>query len=157
MITGVACPCSSRKVAPIALEYFVPSLKTWPISLPWLTASGAPQRGQGSPASASRRSWTCSSGKSRPGTTPVRWTSTALPPTTTPGIAATERSIASGILMPIGPRNPIGAPVAFSIRTWSAGAIDEASNARRTFASFAAQSIVTPNWSPRSEPAACFS
>ena len=30
-------PLSSRNVAPIALEYFVPSLKTWPISIPCVT------------------------------------------------------------------------------------------------------------------------
>ena len=41
---------SSRKFAPIAFEYLVPSLKTWPISIPWFTTIAAPQRGQGSPA-----------------------------------------------------------------------------------------------------------
>src|SRR5271157_6116378 len=70
MMIGISTPFSSRSVAPIAWEYLVPSLKTWPISSPARLTIVAPQRGQGSPASALRRSNSRSSGKSRPGTTP---------------------------------------------------------------------------------------
>ena len=47
-------------------------------------------------------------GSRGPGTTPFKWTSTALPPTTTVAIAAIARSITSGILIPTGPEEAHG-------------------------------------------------
>ncbi len=56
------------------------------------------------------------------------------------------RSITSGILIPTGPRKPIGAPVAFSIVAASAGASTVAPTTRRNLASLS-------SWSPRKSAA----
>ena len=55
-------------------------------------------------------------------------------------------SITSGILMPTGPRNPIGAPAAFSIVAASAATSTDAPTTRRSLASFS-------SWSPRNSAA----
>ena len=59
MTNGCSAPFSSRKVAPIDSEYFVPSWKTWLTSMPRAPLSSPPHSGQPSPGSATTRSAHC--------------------------------------------------------------------------------------------------
>jgi hypothetical protein len=74
MMMGLSSPSSSRKEAFMDFEYLVPSLKTWPTSMP-LIASWTPSLHLGhlSPASAFRMSAMTSMDASRDSHTPFRW------------------------------------------------------------------------------------
>ena len=72
-------PPSSRYVAPSGLEKRVPSLKMLPTSIAGSIVIGWPSTV--SPASTERTS-ARSKAKSRPGSTPRRWWSVSLAPTT---------------------------------------------------------------------------
>src|SRR5918997_1717594 len=78
---GTSLPSCVSTVAPIETEYFVPSLKMWPISIA-LNTSSVPdsQRGQASPAATVRRSAQLSGLMSRSMSTPRRWKSSLFAP-----------------------------------------------------------------------------
>ena len=78
---GCSLPSLSRYVAPSGSEYLVPSLKMLPTSMTGSSSRGAPDTGHPSPAMTSRMS-AISAWKSRPSTTPRRWTPARLAPVT---------------------------------------------------------------------------
>ena len=118
MTAGRVSPFSSVNSHCRAVEYFVPSLKMWPTSMPRAIASGLPQRGQGSPARAcandgplarpsrparGRSPRTCQSRR------PAPVTALTAPRTDSSATMRTLRAAACAAR-----RNPTGAPVAFS-------------------------------------------
>jgi hypothetical protein len=72
MVITASRPFSSSTVQASFSLYTVPSLNTWPTSMPRAIASGPEPSGAGSPATTLRMSATSGSGRSRPKLTPVR-------------------------------------------------------------------------------------
>ena len=68
----------------------------WPTSSAWISSSGLPQRGHGSPAATSRRSAHWPTVMSRATSTPVRWTSSVLAPVDHAGRPCSARSAMTG-------------------------------------------------------------
>ncbi len=145
MIAGWVSPFSSVNPQESAFEYFVPSLKMCPTSMPRAIESGLPQRTHGSPARAwakTAHSWTFAS---RRRTKPATCQSRRPAPVTALTASRMDSSAMIRTFSPgslCGPTKPTGAPV------WLSTLSSEAS-ARRSTPSAFFRAISLTSRSPR--------